>query len=423
MRYPRAFEAFAHQPWAMLPEAYQRMQFVLQGNKDWEALAQALTGAAERKQKLNQLSAETQAAVELLEPEAALPLAFLGGDPAQQQDRYRTQVGKVAVIELEGPIFPKANLMTEFSGGTSLEGLTNAIKQAINDPATEFVVLNINSPGGVAFGVGDLYQLLRAAQKPVYAYAQGTCASAAYWLACGCQKIYTSGQAWLGSIGALITYTDDTRAREASGLDDYTVVSSQSPMKTASPTEDDPKGLAAYQTLVDRTAEAFIADVAQGRGTTPALVKKNFAQGFVVDGVDAVARGMADVVTPLETLIQTLNNNNNNNPGQSAGAKTESQMSQTNQTTPTPGAQGTGTKTAAEDTGMAEMLKALAQATETMGKLETRLGGLEQANAQLAEENKTLKAEMEKLKAEDAPGQKVPPVHGGINVDAKSPFI
>lgn len=70
------------------------------------------------------------------------------------------------------------------------------------------ILLHISSPGGVAFDGHQIYQLLmdyKAKYKvPIYAYVNGLCASAAYFIACSADKIYSPPVGIIGSVGALL---------------------------------------------------------------------------------------------------------------------------------------------------------------------------------------------------------------------------
>jgi len=247
----------------------------------------------------------------LLDPEGSellgsLPQAILGIDSGSGTTSYLAQkIGSVAVINLFGPIYPKANLVSNASGGTSLEILKKTLNQAWADPSVKSVVLRTDSPGGSTYGVAELAEAIFQAPKPTYAHASGTCASAAYWIASGCQGIYANQGALIGSIGVLIQYTDKTRARESAGFDDYVVVSKKSPYKTTTPA--DPQGAKKYQALVDAMADQFIAAVATYRGTTTEAVSTGYGQGFILSGTAATEATMVDGLLSLDQLVNNLN--------------------------------------------------------------------------------------------------------------------
>jgi hypothetical protein len=61
-------------------------------------------------------------------------VAAMQGNPPRAVDRGLTVVDGVAVIGLIGPIFPRANMMTENSGATSLAMVQAEFRTALADP-------------------------------------------------------------------------------------------------------------------------------------------------------------------------------------------------------------------------------------------------------------------------------------------------
>jgi ClpP class serine protease len=84
----------------------------------------------------------------------------------------RTQVeGGVGIVPLYGSIFPKSNLMTALSGATSLETFTSDLRELVADDRVKQVVIDIDSPGGVADMIPETGTLIKelSAVKPIYA--------------------------------------------------------------------------------------------------------------------------------------------------------------------------------------------------------------------------------------------------------------
>ena len=68
-----------------------------------------------------------------------------------------TRSGAIAVIPLHGPIFPKANMMTEMSGATSLEQWNSQFRQLVADESIGTIIIDADSPGGSSGGTGPLH--------------------------------------------------------------------------------------------------------------------------------------------------------------------------------------------------------------------------------------------------------------------------
>lgn len=212
----------------------------------------------------------------------------------------------VAQIPIVGPLFRHASMLTDVSGATSYGDIAKDLRAAVEDPEVRAIILCIDSPGGEAAGCAELAERIRAAsaKKPVTAYAEGACCSAAYWLACGAAELVAAPSAWLGSIGVRIAVVDDSQAQEKMGVRRVEIVSSQSPGKRGEPIDDDV--LARLQARADELAEIFVSDVARFRGTSTAKVLEDFGQGDVLLGAKAVAAGMADRIGSLDALMAQL---------------------------------------------------------------------------------------------------------------------
>ncbi len=216
--------------------------------------------------------------------------------------------GGIAVLPVYGVIVPRANLMTEISGGTSLQKLGGALDAAAADPAVSTILLDINSPGGSVSLVPETAAKIRAARasKPVIAHANTMAASAAYWLASQADEIIVSPSGAVGSIGVLSAHEDESGKWEQQGV--HTTLISAGRFKTeGNPFEPlTEEGRASIQALVDDFYGQFVADVAKGRGVDRQAVRGGFGEGRVVFGRHAVTDGMADRTESFEATLARL---------------------------------------------------------------------------------------------------------------------
>ena len=207
----------------------------------------------------------------------------------------------IAVIPITGPLFRHANLMTSICGATSYALLAQDFHKALADPNIRAILFDIDSPGGEVNGCSELADMIykARAEKPVIAYASGSCCSGAYWIASACDKIYAADTAILGSIGVVSIFekNDDEKTIE--------IVSSQSPNKR--PDVKTEAGKMKIQEHVDALAEVFINKIALNRDISPKDVIQNFGGGDVFVGQKAVRVGLADGLSCLEDLISDLN--------------------------------------------------------------------------------------------------------------------
>ena len=219
-----------------------------------------------------------------------------------------SRAGAIAVLPLVGVITHRANLMSETSGGTSVELFTKAFRQVMGDPSISAVIIDVDSPGGDVSGMEELSAEIFKARsiKPIVAVANSMAASAAFWIATAASELVVTPSADIGSVGVIAAHEDHSAELEEKGVK-VTLVSAGK-FKTEGnpfgPLTDEAK--AALQSRVDDHMRMFVATLARNRGVSTATVRNDFGQGRVVGAKDAVRLGMADRVGTLDETIARL---------------------------------------------------------------------------------------------------------------------
>lgn len=244
-------------------------------------------------------------------------------------ERARARDG-VAIIDVIGATFKRANLMTAMSGATSYEMIRADFQAALDDPKIKAIMLNIDSPGGEASGTGELAEAIFAArgQKPITAYVGGMGCSAGYWLASAADNIVIDPTALLGSIGVKWALRGDKPASDKDAPS-YEFVSSVSPMKNADPGSKE--GAAQFQALVDAMASVFVGTVARNRGVDTETVLNEFGKGGIFVGKDAVQAGLADSLGSFEAVLADLSAGGRKRTGVNGSTRKGNSMSDTNE--------------------------------------------------------------------------------------------
>ena len=229
------------------------------------------------------------------------------GRPLENTGGQVTMRGQTAVLEITGPIFRYANVMTALSGATSVEMAAIAFNEAVTNSRVEQIVLQVNSPGGEVDGINSFADQIRegARQKPVIAFVDGTGASAAYWLSSAATRIVADESALIGSIGVVASITDRSAAQERQGVRTYRFISSQSPRKQLAP--DSEAGRGELQAMVDAMADLFIQKVAAFRGVTSEKVQSDFGRGSLMTAAQARDAGMIDSISGFEPFMASFN--------------------------------------------------------------------------------------------------------------------
>jgi signal peptide peptidase SppA len=226
--------------------------------------------------------------------------------------RGGSQQGAVAVIPVYGVISGRANMMSEYSGGTTAESVTRAFRAAMADADVASIVFDIDSPGGQVDGIPELAAEILAARgnKPMAAVACHMAASAAYYIASACDEIVCSPSGQVGSVGVRAGHMDDSKAREMAGLK-RTLISA--PPAKSDGYDGDPiseEGQAYLQEQVNSLYAMFVAAVAKGRGVPVATVKADYGSGRMLLAKDAQAAGMIDRIATLDETIARLQKGN-----------------------------------------------------------------------------------------------------------------
>jgi len=187
----------------------------------------------------------------------------------------------VGVVDIQGAI-----LSSYFR-----DNLTKVIRYAIEEDSVKAVVLRIESPGGAASLVEELYLgvVELAKHKPVIASVQSIAASGGYYIAIAASYIYCQPTATVGSVGVLATEPEITIPVEG--------VLETGPYKEAGFS---PLGFAKTLSLAFQN---FKDAVLTRRGNRLKIDEKTLSQGMIYLGVEAVDLGLVDEIGSLNDAI------------------------------------------------------------------------------------------------------------------------
>lgn len=246
--------------------------------------------------------------------------AKLGRPLNNEAQRYIIQDG-VAILPLEGVIAKKANLFSQISGGVSTELAARDLRDAMADSAVHSIILLIDSPGGTVDGTQALADIVAASTKPIVTLANGTMASAAYWIGSAANAAYIADSTTIvGSIGVVATHTDISQAQEKEGLKTTEIFAGQYKRIASSYAPLSKEGRQTMQDQVDYTYSLFVSAVATNRGVSTDAVLSNMADGRIFIGQQAIDAGLVDGVSTLDALVAKLNGDRSQG-GASASSK------------------------------------------------------------------------------------------------------
>ena len=195
------------------------------------------------------------------------------------------------------------------AGEGSAEYILPALRSAMEDKGAQALVLLINSPGGSPVQAGLIHDEIRRLRalhdKPVYAVVEESCASAAYYIAAGADRIYVDKASLVGSIGVLINGFGFTGTLDKLGVERRLLTAGENKgfLDPFSPQSDAQRAHA--QRMLDQIHQQFIGVVRQGRGERLKETPEMFS-GLFWTGEQAVQLGLADGLGSLDMVAREV---------------------------------------------------------------------------------------------------------------------
>ena len=180
------------------------------------------------------------------------------------------------------------------------------------DPTVKSILLDINSGGGSVTGVSDTAKLIRQVDgiKPVHAFSDGLCCSAAYWLGSSARSIKTTEMAESGSIGVIVTHMSFARMYQEMGVDATVMRAGEYKALGHSMEQLSDKAKAVIQGQLDQMYDMFAGYVADRRGMNLDVFNKTAGEGRVFIGAKAVDVGLIDGITTFDKVVSQLEDQN-----------------------------------------------------------------------------------------------------------------
>jgi protease-4 len=213
----------------------------------------------------------------------------------------------VAVIPIRGPIAAGLD--------ASAENIVPIIERACSSSRVNTIVLEIASPGGSPSEAERIIEAVNAcrrgkpdqdvAGKPVIALIDSIGASAAYMIAMNTDEVLAGRYSLVGSIGAIMRYTDLSALANEHGIIERTWRSAPlkgGPSMLTPPSEEDDR---VTSEMVKAVADQFVADVQAARSGKLTIATEQLASGRVWTATEAQAFGLVDNIATLEGLVAT----------------------------------------------------------------------------------------------------------------------
>lgn len=219
-----------------------------------------------------------------------------GPDIAEIASLIARREGAVAVVKISGAL-GRETRVSSYGGEIWLLGqdaVRAAIQSALDDASVRSILLSIDSPGGVVAGTKELADFIASAsaQKPIAAYCDGLCASAAFWLASATGHVFAPATAQVGSIGVIMTMADMSGFFQRMGVKFEHIASGK--YKAAGRGELSDEERAYFQDKLAQLHAIFKNDVKAALGIT--APEAEWAEAQILVGVRARTLGLVSEI-------------------------------------------------------------------------------------------------------------------------------
>jgi signal peptide peptidase SppA len=214
----------------------------------------------------------------------------------------------VGIIPVFGPVDQRLTGALLKAGGTATEEISAALDAMLADPSISTILLQVDSPGGTAYGIEELSDKIyqTRGQKPIWAIADSMAASAAYWIASSADQLFASPGADVGSVGVYLIHADESKALEQEGVKVTLVRAGKYKAEMAPFLPLSADAIGHMQERVDDIYARFLGALKRNRGVPLEQVRSQFGQGRLVAADQARAAGMIDKVMTFEELLDKL---------------------------------------------------------------------------------------------------------------------
>lgn len=234
-------------------------------------------------------------------------------EDALSEDRPSTRfyqlVDGVAIIPVEGSLVQKQAGLDPWSGMTGYNQIARKLKEARSDSSVRAIMLSIDSPGGEVAGCFDLARQIaqgsaRNGGKSIWAFSNEMACSAAYAIACSCDRVFMPETGIIGSVGVWTMLADMTGGLEKNGIE-VTLRRAGERKARGGPYEKwDEQTLAKIDAWINQTWTIFANLVAQNR---PMTLNEVFdLEGDWFAGDDAMDTGLMDGIGSEADVFEEL---------------------------------------------------------------------------------------------------------------------
>lgn len=234
-------------------------------------------------------------------------MSIMGGRVREREELVYDEDRKVGVLSITGPLTYLEYLPLCGEEPTSYQRLESEAAQLI-DLGAKTIILDINSPGGEAYGCFEAAYAVRAmcdsSGVKLIGYVDGIAASAGYAWACACHELHINPMAEVGSIGVVVCLVNYSKMEKNMGIERRYITYGEEKV----PFDVDGNFSAPFiqdiQEKINALGDAFTSHVAEFRGISKESVQGTRAKMFTAE--KALVLGLADSVMTRSEFITYL---------------------------------------------------------------------------------------------------------------------
>jgi signal peptide peptidase SppA len=215
----------------------------------------------------------------------------------------------VGVITVKGSLVAEHKWYNSLFGIVSYDQIRDAFMLASEDAQVKSILLDIESPGGVATFIDSTSDYIRNIDrniKPVYGHTTSHAHSAGYWLLASTRKISAAKMASVGSIGVIMTLVNYQKMYQDAGIEFTYLRSGKFKALGQRGEKLSPEAEADYLDTVMQLYGFFESHVLTSRGSVASQNKGKWSEGKTFFAKESIAIGLVDEINTFDGHISKL---------------------------------------------------------------------------------------------------------------------
>lgn len=210
------------------------------------------------------------------------------------------RLDSIAIVTISGPM-----MKSLLSYGMDI--IASFLEDLFKDETCKVIILKISSGGGAADAMFLLLDTLSRKNKPIIAYVEDYCCSAAYGVASACDEIFVNRTtAYVGSIGVLSSIADIDKFYESFGLKIHNVYAEGSKDKNIEVRELFEGNNSLVKANLDIYLKDFINTISKNRSGKLKSDSNEWGTGKTYFAKEAIELGLIDGIMPLNDIISNI---------------------------------------------------------------------------------------------------------------------